>query len=144
MIGRYLNAKFVPTSYDAGLLILRVGTGFVLFMRHGWEKVSTLSLVNPHFPDPIGIGHNPSWVIAMVADGICSVLIMLGVATRWLALFCWLNIFVAFALVHHFTFLGKSPAADHGELIALYLVALAALMVAGPGKYSIDAKLADK
>jgi hypothetical protein len=58
MLGRILKAKFVPTSTDFGLLLLRIGTGLILFLRHGWEKVSTLSLVNPSFPDPLHVGHN--------------------------------------------------------------------------------------
>ena len=144
MIGRILNAKFVPKSTDAGLLLLRVGAGLILFLRHGWEKVSLLTLINPKFPDPLHIGHNTTWVLAMLSDGICSLLIILGVGTRWLSLYCFFNIFIAWALVHHFTFLGKSPGADHGELIALYLIAFAALMVAGPGRYSIDALVAEK
>jgi putative oxidoreductase len=124
--------------------MLRVGIGLILFSRHGWEKISQLTLVNPHFPDPLHIGNNTTWVLATLGDGICSLLIALGVGTRWLSAFCFFNIFVAFALVHHFTFLGKSPGADHGELIAQYLVAFAVLIVAGPGRYSVDAKLADK
>ena len=139
MLSRFLNAKFVPSSTDAGLLVLRIGTGLVLFLRHGWEKVSQLTLSNPHFPDPIHIGHSTSWVIAMLADGICSLLIILGVGTRWLSLYCFVNILVACSLIHHFTFLGKTPGADHGELIALYLSAFLALMVAGSGRYSVDA-----
>lgn len=142
MFSRILNAKFVPTSTDAGLLLLRIGTGLILFLRHGWEKVSLLTLSNPRFPDPLHIGHNTTWVLAMLGDGICSLLIVLGVGTRWLSFFCFFNIFVAWALVHNFTFLGKSAGADHGELIALYLSALLALMVAGPGRYSVDAQVA--
>jgi putative oxidoreductase len=141
VIGRILNAKFVPSSSDAALLVLRVGAGFILFLRHGWEKVSQLTLLNPHFPDPLHIGRNTGWVLAMLSDGVCSLLIVLGVGTRWLSFYCFFNIFIAWAFVHHFTFLGKTPGADHGELIALYLVSFASLMVAGPGRYSIDAKL---
>jgi putative oxidoreductase len=75
----------------------------------------------------------------MTSDGICSLLIIFGVGTRWLSLYCFVNIFVAWSLIHHFVFLGKIPGADHGELIALYLSAFVALMVAGPGRYSVDA-----
>lgn len=143
MLGRLLNARFVPTSTDAGLLLLRIGTGVILFMRHGWEKVSILSLTNPHFPDPLHIGHNTSWILALLGDGILSLLLVIGVGTRWIALYSFVVIFVAWAFVHHFTFLGKTPGADHGELIALYLSAFLALMVTGAGRYSIDAAFAD-
>ena len=141
MIGRLLNAKFVPSNPDAGLLVLRVGVGLILFLRHGWEKVSPLTLTNPHFPDPLHIGHSTGWVLAMLSDGVCSLLIALGVGTRWLSLYCLVNIFVAWTFIHHFAFFGKVPGADHGELITLYLVSFAALIVAGPGRYSVDAKL---
>lgn len=142
MIGRFLNAKFVPTRVDVGLLLLRVGTGLILFMRHGWEKVSTLSLSNPRFPSVLGLGHTGTWIMAMLSDGIFSLLFILGIGTRWIALYAFLEIFAAWAFVHHFTFLGKSPAADHGELIALYLSAFLALMITGPGRYSVDALIA--
>lgn len=145
MIGRILSAKFLPkSSTDAQLLVLRVGVGLTLFLRHGWEKVSQLSLVNPHFADPLHIGMTPSWIIATFADGICSLLIALGIGTRWLSAFCFLNIFVAWSLVHHFAFFGKTPGADHGELIVLYLVGFAVLVIGGPGRYSVDAMLAGR
>lgn len=141
VLGRLLNARFAPKSYDVGILFLRVGTGFILFMRHGWEKVSRLTLINPTFPDPIHIGHSTSWTLALLSDGIFSLLLILGIGTRWIALFSFVEIFIAWSLVHHFSFLGKSPAADHGELIALYLSAFLALMVTGAGRYSVDAAL---
>lgn len=144
MIGRLLSAKMIPTSTDAGLLILRVGTGLILFLRHGWEKVSTMSLTNSNFPSVLGLGHTTTWIMAMLSDGILSLLMILGIGTRWIALYSFTEIFIAWAVVHHFTFLGKSAGADHGELIALYLSAFLALMVTGGGRFSVDALLADK
>lgn len=145
MIGRILNAKFLPAvSADAQLLVLRVGIGLTLFLKHGWEKVSMLSLVNDHFADPLHIGMTPSWIIALFADGICSLLIVAGIGTRWLAAVCLMNIFVAWSLIHHFAFLGKSPSADHGELIVQYLVVFTVLLIGGPGRYSVDGMLAEK
>jgi putative oxidoreductase len=140
-MGRILNVKFVPSNSDPGLLVLRVGAGLVLFLRQGWEKVSQLTLINPHFPDPLHIGQNTSWVLAMLSDGVCSLLNVLGVGTRWLSFYCLFNIFIAWAFVHHFAFLGKVPGAAHGELIARYLVSFTALIFGGPGRYSIDANL---
>jgi putative oxidoreductase len=141
MLGRLLSARFVPTNTDLGLLLLRIGTGLILFLRHGWEKVSTLSLTNPDFPSVLGLGHNGTWILAMLNDGVFSLLLILGLGTRWIALYSFTQIFIIWALVHQFTFLGKGPDPDHGELIALYLSALVALMVAGGGRYSIDAAL---
>ena len=69
-------------------------------------------------------------------------MLVLGIGTRWIALYSFSEIFIAWAVVHHFTFLGKSAGADHGELIALYLSTFLALMVTGGGRYSIDAVMA--
>jgi putative oxidoreductase len=146
MLGRILKAGFVPTCTDLGILLLRVGAGSTLFLRHGWEKVSTLTFVNDHFPDPLGIGHSTSWAITLLCDGVASLLIVLGIGTRWLAALAFVNITIAWAFVHHFSFWdlpGKKLSGDHGELIVLYLWAFAALMVTGSGKYSVEGMLKD-
>lgn len=141
MLGRLLKAKFVPSNVDAGLLLLRIGTGLILFLRHGWEKVSRMTLVNPKMPSMYGLGHNTSWVLALLSDGVLSLVLIFGLGTRWIALFQFCSIFTAWAFVHHFIFLGRDPGADHGELICLYLSSLLALIVAGAGRYSLDAVL---
>lgn len=142
MMGRILNARFLPTNQDFQLFVLRVGTGLTLFFRHGLEKIVPFRLQDPHGPDPLHIGHTPTWIIQLLSDVVSAWLITLGIGTRWLAAFCFCNIFVAYAFVHHFVFKGKSPDADHGELIVQYLIALVAIIIGGPGRYSIDGMLA--
>jgi putative oxidoreductase len=97
-----------------------------------------------HFPDPVGIGPHASFFFAFFSDFVCSVLLIIGLGTRWAALFCLGNIFVAWAFVHHFAFAGKGPGSDHGELIVLYLGALVTLLIAGPGAACLDRILARK
>ena len=136
---RFLTLGFVPSSTDAGLLLLRVTVCMSLFIKHGTEKLFTFSQMSAHFPDPLHIGAVPSLAFAMIADGICMPLIVIGLATRWAALISFINLFVAWALVHHFLFLGKG--ADHGEVVWLYIAGMATLFITGPGRYSIDALL---
>ena len=88
------------------------------------------------FPNPLHIGVVPSLLFATLSDGICTLLIIIGFATRWAALVCFINIFVALVFVHHFVIFG--PQGDHGELMLLYLAALITLILAGARKYSID------
>ena len=129
------------TSFSAnrGLLILRLSVGAVLFLRHGWEKrPGQWAAFTSTFPDPIGIGPYGSFLFAFAGDFVCPLLLIAGFGTRWAALYAFGNIFVAWALVHHFVFFGKAAAADHGELIVLYLGALLALVVAGGGADSLD------
>ena len=72
------------------------------------------------------------------------ILLIIGLGTRWAALYCLGNIFVAWAFVHHFAFAGKGPGSDHGELIVLYLGVLLTLLIAGPGAACLDRMLERK
>ena len=55
---------FVPQSYDVALLLLRVGFGLSLFVKHGWEKLSNFSGMVTTFPDPLHIGQTASLTCA--------------------------------------------------------------------------------
>jgi putative oxidoreductase len=138
-----LLMRFVPERPQVGLAILRVWTGATLFMRHGWEKQPAhWAQFMAHFPNPIGIGSHESFLLAFISDFICSLLIVVGLGTRWAALYCMANIFVAWAFVHQFAFFGKGPGSDHGEVIVLYLGAMLTLVIAGAGAASLDGLLA--
>src|ERR1700733_14655741 len=140
-----LSMRFLPERPQAGLALLRVWTGATLFLRHGWEKNPThWAQFMAHFPNPIGIGSHPSFLIAFFADFVCGILLIIGLGTRWAALFCFTNIFVAWAFVHHFAFFGKGPGSEHGELIVLYLGALLTLLISGPGAACVDRIIARK
>ncbi len=137
--------RFVPERPQIGLAILRVWTGATLFFRHGWEKQpANWAQFMARFPDPIGIGSHPSFLIAFFSDFVCGILLMIGLGTRWAALYCFANIFVAWAFLHRFAFFGKGPGSDDGELIGLYFGALLTLLIAGPGAACADQILARK
>ncbi len=124
---------------ELGIGLLRIGTGVTLFLRHGWEKQPLhWAQFWGHFPDPIHIGSKPSFLIAFIADFVCAFLLTLGLATRWMALFCLVNIAVGWAFVHHFAFFGRGPGGEHGEVMVLYLIALLTLVLTGSGAASID------
>lgn len=140
-----LLMRFVPERPETALAILRVWTGATLLLRHGLEKQPAhWAQFMAHFPDPIGIGPHASFLIAFFSDFVCSILLIVGLGTRWAALYCFGDIFVAWAFVHHFAFTGKGPASGHGELMVLYLGALLTLLIAGPGIASIDGIIARK
>ncbi len=143
LIKAFVTWRLIPPAVDAGLLILRLLVGATLFLKHGWEKPTHFAAMAAHFPDPIQLGPVPSLVIALVSDVICSVLTMVGLATRWAALFVVLNVGVAWSMVHRFGFF-TGPDADHGELCFLYLAVFLALACTGAGRFSIDATIARK
>lgn len=129
---RWLQMRLIPTNLDLGLLLLRLAFGLSLFLNHGWEKASNFTEVYNRFGNPIGVGGHFSMVFAMTSDAICSVLIGLGLATRWACAIIVINVTVAFLFVHHAKVHGP------GEVPWLYLWAGVMLFLAGPGRYSID------
>lgn len=133
---KFLTADFAPRGENLGLLVLRIVAGVTLLLRHGLEKVQHFPAMAAHFPDPLHFGSTASLAIALIGDFVCSILIALGLFTRWAALWAFVNIFVAWGWVHHFAFFG--PGGGHGELMVLYLGAFLAIVLAGAGKYSID------
>lgn len=139
MFRRILLMKDVPLSRDGGTLALRLFTAVPLFLKHGTEKLFRFQHMAAHFPDPLHIGPVPSLAFALLSDGICTLLLILGLATRWAALIIFVNLFVAWAFVHHLVLFG--PQGDHGELIVLYLGATATLFLSGAGRFSVDAAL---
>ena len=91
-------------SSDLALLLMRLGFGLSLFLKHGLEKLTGYSQMVTHFPNPLGIGAHASLAYALLSDGICSLLVLLGVGTRLAALVIVINLSVVFFLVDHAAF----------------------------------------
>jgi putative oxidoreductase len=124
-------------STSIGLLVLRTCAGLSLFLKHGLEKLTGYSIMVQHFPDPIHLGAHASLAFALLSDGICSLLVVLGLATRPAAAVICVNLLTAFFLVHHATFFSNG----HVELVWVYIAVFASLLITGPGRFSVDAHL---
>ncbi|WP_394845807.1 DoxX family protein [Pendulispora brunnea] len=134
-----MNLNALRANPAVALLVLRVGLGMSLFLRHGVEKLTGFSEMAARFPDPFHMGRVPSLVIALLSDGIASLLIAAGAGTRLAAAYVAGNVAVAWLFVHHLEFFG--PQAEHGELCALYVCGALTLALSGAGPYSIDAMM---
>ena len=71
-----------PICSAIGLLILRVCLGCMMLFGHGWGKLLNFSEYAEKFPDPIGLGVTVSLILAIFAEFVCSILVVLGLATR--------------------------------------------------------------
>jgi putative oxidoreductase len=123
---------------SAGLLVLRVFVGVGIFLKHGIGKLTGYSTLVQHFPDPIHVGARASLAYALLADGICSLLLLMGLATRPAALVSLINLTVAFLLVHRADLLSNG----HVDLVFMYIGGVLTLLIAGPGRYSADSWIA--
>lgn len=130
---KFLRLEFIASSPDAGLLLLRLWLGLSMFWLHGWEKLMNLFAGKMAFADPLGIGQTPSLVLAVFAEAVCSVLLVVGLWTRWAAFFLAFTMGVAFFIVN-------GAALSKGELAWLYFGGYVVLFVAGAGKFSVDKK----
>lgn len=120
-------------STSAGLLVLRLAA-LSLFLKHGLEKLTGYSRMVQHFPDPIHVGAHAGLAFALLSDGICSVLVFIGLATRPASAVILTNLLVAFIFVHHAAFFSDG----HVELVATYIIVFATLVFTGPGRFSVD------
>lgn len=126
---------------DIGLLLLRVVVGLVLLYGHGYGKLSVLfSGQEIKFMDPIGIGAVPSFYLAAFAEGICAILLVLGLFSRFAALILSINFLVIF-IFHAFI---ANDGFDVLELRFLFLVFFISLTLLGPGRLSLDYLLYNK
>jgi len=126
------NTNYNHQGLDVALFILRVGVA-CLMMTHGWGKLSTvLSGAEIQFGDPIGLGMKTSFYLAIFAEFICSLLLILGLATRLILIPLMITMAVAVFVVH------PPDGFQKMELPALYLLVFFFLMISGPGKFSID------
>lgn len=117
---------------DYGLLVLRIGLA-LLMLPHGFAKAGLLFSGNEiQFPDPLGVGATLSLGLAVAAEVICSLLILVGFKVRYSVIPLILTMLVAILVIHI-----NDPWAK-SELGAVYLLGYVVLAVAGSGKYSID------
>lgn len=134
---RLLQLRFLPTSVDLALLLLRVWFGLALVSLHGWGKLMTYSERAQKFADPFGLGAPASLALSIFGEVVCATLLALGLFTRFAAVACVINMFTAFYFAHGARLTGQG----NGELAFMYLGAFVALLLAGGGRYSLDARL---
>jgi putative oxidoreductase len=133
---KILRLEFIASSPDLGLLVLRLLLGVSMLWLHGWDKLLHLLAGKMSFVDPLGIGQTPSFLLTILAEVGCSVLLVIGLYTRLAALVLAFTMGVAFFVVYSAKLMGNS----NGELAWLYFGGCLVLLFAGAGKYSVDKK----
>ena len=140
-------------STSIGLLILRLGVGGYL-CSHGAGKLRMLMAGDfATLGDPIGIGSVPSLVLLTMAEFLCSILVMIGLGTRFAAVPVVVAMAVAAFVAHAKDpwssetaalafFGGESKTWFSKEPALLFLFCFLALAFTGAGDLSLDRWLA--
>lgn len=129
---RTFNTTLNHTAIDLGLLILRIGIACFM-LTHGWPKLMKLLEGGEiRFLDPFGLGAKPSFLLAIFAEVLCSILIFFGLATRWATIPLMITMLVAIFIAH------ATDGFQKQELPAHYVLVYLFLLLSGPGKYSLD------
>jgi putative oxidoreductase len=134
MMKKFLKPIKLPASADLGVLILRVGIS-ALMLTHGYAKLANFLSGSRSFADPIGIGEELSFVLTIFAEFVCSILLILGLASRAALIPLIFTMIVVVFIVH-----GADPF-DQKEHAVSFLIVYMTLFLTGPGKYSVDSRL---
>lgn len=129
-----LGLRKLPQNADLGLLAVRIVFPFLMIVFHGWDKLMTVDQQFHTFPDLIGIGSELSYLLVVWFEVFGAVLIAMGLLTRINALGLAFTMFIAWLLWHERKFTGDNA----GEMAFAYLFLYLLLVLAGPGKYSLD------
>lgn len=113
------------------LLITRVGLG-ISMLTHGYPKLINLLEFSSEFADPFGIGPTLSLALTVFSEFLCSLLITLGLWTRWALIPLLITMLTAAFIIHGGDPFGKK------EMAIIYAIAYLLLFITGPGDYSID------
>jgi putative oxidoreductase len=135
MMKKLLSAsRWSHDSTDWVSLILRLTLGGLMLI-HGVPKFMNLIHGNFEFGDPIGLGVKTSLFLAVFAEFLCSILLALGLYTRFTIIPLAFTMFVAAFVVL------KDDPFSRKETALLFLLPYLALFLLGSGRYSLDAIL---
>jgi len=131
------DISYKKISFDISMLILRLGFG-ILMIPHGYAKYASFGDKQNDFMDFMGLGPATSLVLAIFAEMICSILLVLGLFTRAATIPLIITAVVITFLAHEGDIFGKG----YGGFS--YLLVYIVLLLLGPGRFSMDAAISPK
>lgn len=117
-----------------GLFLLRVSLAFFM-IPHGYNKLNDLLAGSTDFPDPLGVGSTASLALTVFAEFFCSILLLLGLFSRFATITLIICMLVIAFVIHW-----SDPLGDK-EHALLYAFGYLMVLLAGPGKFALDDRL---
>ncbi len=132
MLQNFFRPTILSLNANLGVLFLRVGFGLMMIAGHGYSKLQKYLSGDRAFGDPIGLGEEMSLLLAILAEFVCSLLLIFGLFTRAVLIPLLITMLVALFVIH------SSDPLPKQEVPLLYALAYLTLLLVGPGKYSLD------
>jgi len=129
---KLLSTRYTDTAFNIATLVLRATFGILIFLNHGLPKLHKFGELQSTFFDPLHIGHRWSLILVLFAEIVCGLLLALGLFTRLAAFALFVDMFVAVFVFH------KGQVITQDELTIFFMAAFFAVLLVGPGKYSVD------
>lgn len=131
------HARTTPASADWGLLVLRLWFGLLIAFAHGYGKLAktgqmAVGLAKKGFPAPLLMAN-----LAMMAELFGGLFIAAGFLARSAAASVLFTMLTAAFVIH------RHDAFSKKEFALAYGIAALVILLAGPGRYSLDKVLFD-
>lgn len=117
---------------NLALLVLRAVVGINVACLHGWDKLHHYGSQVGAFPDPLGMGHKYSLILAIAGEFAGGILLATGLVGRAAAFI--LSFVVALTL---FSGLHGTSWRER-EVWMLYFAASLTILLLGCGRYALD------
>jgi putative oxidoreductase len=133
---RLFSIRVSENALAFALLVLRVGAGSVMLVKHGFDKLTHFANLAPKFADPFHIGSTTSLALVVFAEFFCAAFVIIGLFTRLACVPLVIAMSVALFSAHKGDFFGR------GEAAGLFMIVFFVLLFTGPGKVSLDRLIA--
>lgn len=120
---------------DWALLFLRISGCLLLLSIHGLPKLLNMQAELAMIEDPLGLGPAVTLCLAIFAEVLCPLLIILGPFTRLATLPILAVLLVSLALVH------PEWSLAEGQFAWLLAAIFTTLLISGPGRLAFGRRL---
>jgi putative oxidoreductase len=129
---KMLSIKYTPAVFNIAFLLLRLIFGVAMMVNHGYPKLIKFESKKETFVDFLGMGSTTTLILVIFAEVFCAAFIVLGLFSRIAAFVLLFCMGYAFFISHGGDIFGD------GESSVLFLTVFSAILLCGPGRFSID------
>ena len=128
------TSRWHQQNQDLGLLFLRVSSSAFLLGVHGLPKLLDYKTQLQTIEDPFHIGANVTLMLAIFAEVLCPVLIIVGLFVRLACLPILSVLWIALLIVH------PQWSIEEGQFAWLLLILFTSVLIAGPGQIAFNVR----